>query len=58
MPRFTLSIDMDNAAFTDDPRGALADIVHDVAQDDLQWGDIGTIRDVNGNTVGHWEVTE
>jgi hypothetical protein len=72
--RFTLSIDCDNAAFEADDEtatfmpGELARILQVLAdgyRDDsertripLAVGEAGNLRDINGNTVGKWEVTE
>lgn len=64
--KFTLSIDMDNAAFDDDqehgyaPRPEVARILRQQA-DRLEAGDYytghsQTIRDVNGNDVGRGKV--
>ena len=64
--RFTLDIDMSNAAFeryADDARDAsevaailrkLADRLDDVSVTEQS---TGTLRDSNGNTVGDWTVT-
>jgi len=55
--RFTISIDCDNAAF-DDP-GELTRILTDLGKR-LEWLTLdeqgGTLRDLNGNTVGKWEI--
>ena len=53
---FTLSIDMNNAAFDDDPSTELIDCLRHVAAKVC----VGTIQakvfDSNGNTVGSWEI--
>jgi hypothetical protein len=57
MSTFRLTIDLDSAAFEDDP-GELTRCLRDVA--DLvapgkEWQS-GNIRDINGNTVGMFKV--
>ena len=65
---FTLKIDTDNAAFYDDSDGndfdpgpELARLLRNLA-DTLDspevHDDSGTVRDINGNRVGTWEITE
>lgn len=57
MTAFTLTISMDNAAFTDDPARELARIL-DCIMTDVQDGDgYGSARDINGNTVGEWKIS-
>ncbi len=72
--RFTLSIDCDNAAFEADNEtstfmpGELARILQKLAdgfKDDAERtgipcavGEGGDLRDINGNRVGKWGVTE
>jgi hypothetical protein len=53
---FTLTIDMNNAAF-DDPEQELAVCLTRVAVK-ITTGitDTGIVRDSNGNTVGSWEI--
>lgn len=55
MPKFTLEIEMDNAAFEESPIGELGRILKRLAND-VNRGDFATdemkLRDVNGNTVG------
>lgn len=61
---FTLNIETDNAEFADHPAAEIARILQDVAHY-LTAGSIATLangesmklRDINGNTVGHWEFT-
>jgi hypothetical protein len=59
--RFTLEIKMDNAAFQDDPMGELSQTIKEVAEilpnssENIRRCS-GKIKDVNGNTVGEWEV--
>jgi hypothetical protein len=57
---FTLNINLDNAAFQDnynDPAENLAYCMHQVANkiQSLKNQD-GTVKDINGNTVGNWEI--
>ena len=57
MSTFTLTIDTDNDAFTDDwameVRRILKHLV--VGEHGPRYDrDAGTVRDVNGNTVGRW----
>jgi len=56
--KFTLTIDMDNAAFDEDERAEAARILA-VACDQLtaRLDDERGCYDVNGNNVGHWEIT-
>lgn len=64
-PRFNLSIDMDNAAFDPDlldgsPNAEVARILRDLADrldsDEGSMAAQGSVRDVNGNTVGTWTL--
>ena len=71
--KFKLEIDLDNSAFEIDPEQtaicarSLADVIeqmtgrfkdqevfYDAAVNDLG----GKLRDFNGNTCGHWQITE
>ena len=56
---FTLTIKTDNAAFADDPRPEVARILRKLADRvDDETGDTSwSVRDINGNTVGHWTLT-
>jgi hypothetical protein len=58
--RFTLEIELGNAAMQDscDLRRALHDVNLQPMNAGIEPGQTGTIRDVNGNTVGTWEVTK
>lgn len=62
MPRFNLTIDLDNDAFHVAGNGH--EVIRILATStakipgDLFAGDSQRLRDFNGNTVGHWEVTE
>lgn len=59
-----LSLEMDNAAFASTMgRGhevarILRRLAGQVEADGLRHGDEGKLRDVNGNTVGRWEVVK
>lgn len=55
--KFTAEIDMDNAAFTDEPF-ELPYILIEVAKQISRGSVAGTCRDINGNKVGYWEITE
>ena len=52
---FTLKINTDNDAFADYPSVELADLLRKVAVRLEGAANSGTIRDVNGNNVGHFE---
>jgi hypothetical protein len=57
--KISLEINMDNAAFEDE--GEVKRIISDMVQkmdDIVRAGDGGKLRDINGNVVGKWEVTE
>lgn len=58
--KFTLEINLDNDAFNDkysDPAMNLAYCLSQVTNkiQSLKNQD-GTVKDMNGNTVGHWEI--
>lgn len=61
--KFTLKIDMGNAAFEDAGNGIeLARILREAAQKLYDMGEVvrgetDRLRDINGNTVGEWKVT-
>lgn len=63
--RLTLEMSLDNAAFFDAEGGRdgfeVARILHRLADDveatGITGGERGELRDVNGNTTGHWRVT-
>ena len=58
---FTLKINMDNAAFDRGEGRELARLLRAVAKrvDETGAGENdGTIRDINGNKVGSWEISE
>lgn len=62
--KFTLEIELGNDAMQtpEDVREALLSIARDyntlTALTAFGMDDSGSIRDINGNRVGHWEVTE
>jgi hypothetical protein len=61
--RFTLTIEMDNAAFDRSPGTELSRILRELnsklyREHDIRPNESGKVRDVNGNTVGEWAVTE
>lgn len=52
---FKLEIKTNNAAFEDAPQAELARILRDVANTlENDPSHSGTMRDINGNRVGHW----
>lgn len=57
---FTLTIETDNAAFDVDQGNELAAILRKLADvldhTSHESGDSGSVRDYNGNTVGHWTL--
>lgn len=61
--RFTLTIQCDNAAFADDPSHEVARILIDAARridghQHFSPGHSQPVRDVNGNEVGYFDITE
>lgn len=58
MSRFILSFDTDNAAFEDDPFAEIARVLRATAEKVEDRNDMGTIRDLNGNTIGDWETVD
>lgn len=56
--RFTMTVDMDNAAF-EEPHHELGEIIHRLAES-LLMGKVdateGSLKDTNGNRVGGWEI--
>lgn len=61
--KFKVSFDMDNAAFEPDARtGEIARILRELAdkmelRSFVTKREAGSIRDINGNTVGEWKIT-
>ena len=54
--KFKMEIKMDNAAFTEMPERELDRILQDVGQGIVDGVTYGFCRDLNGNTVGTWEI--
>lgn len=54
---FKLEIETGKAAFDDYPQGEVARLLKGVAHDLLENYHHGILRDINGNTVGSWELT-
>ena len=59
---FKLEIEMENAAFERSPRSELARILNNVAEQLKTFSNVNAIAgrcmDINGNTVGRFEVEE
>jgi len=59
--KLTIEINLDNAAFEDDP-DELSRILRRFEKEhiDTLWDfrDSGRLFDINGNAVGHWEITD
>jgi hypothetical protein len=54
---FTLKFKTDNAAFGDGAGAAeVARILRDVADKVANGRDYGSVQDINGNTVGDWDL--
>lgn len=61
MPKFTLQINMDNDAFAEYPITELVECVKEVAESisfNNSLDQHGSIKDINGNTIGKWEITK
>lgn len=61
--KFAVVISLDNAAFDEDPTTEIARLLRDAAGrvDNGFWGENGTahcLKDINGNTVGHFTQVE
>ena len=56
--KFTLTFNMDNAAFEDGGYEELRSILHEVSQmlDIEEDPNYGPVRDSNGNTIGEWRI--
>jgi hypothetical protein len=54
--KLIVNIDMDNAAFADCPATEAARILRRIAKKMEEGEDGGKVMDVNGNSVGNWEV--
>jgi len=46
----------DNAAFDEEPQEEMGDIIHNISKKVREGIVEGSIKDINGNTIGHWEV--
>ena len=59
--RLTITIDMDNAAFDDNARAEVSEILTDLIDEfpaSPAPGDGAPLWDSNGNTVGEWNIHE
>ena len=61
--KFKLEIDIDNASFEDNGEGReISNVLHNIINiiehiDEFSLDDKGRARDMNGNTVAFWEIT-
>ncbi len=51
-----LIINMDNAAFDDEPATETARLLERVAQQVRDGRESAPVMDINGNNVGYWEI--
>jgi hypothetical protein len=59
MSKITITIDTDNDAFQDDPKGQIADILESIAHNARGGADFEDyVYDVNGNKCGTIKVKE
>lgn len=56
--KFTAGIKMDSSAFEEQPATELARILRGIASRAASGETSGVCRDINGNNVGTWEVSE
>ena len=56
--KFTMEVNMDNAAFEDSPENELARILSVAAEQVKASYRSRTCQDINGNTVGQWNVED
>lgn len=56
MKRFTLSVDLSNAAFDEDPHAELGRLLKEASRRVAQGDTAGSMRDYNGNHVGTWKI--
>ena len=62
--KFKLEIDIDNASFEDLGEGhEISNVLHNIINkiehiDEFSLDDKGRARDMNGNTVAFWEITD
>lgn len=54
----TVKIDSDNQAVVDDPDHATRDAMRRAARGVQHGATRGTLRDVNGNPIGEWELQD
>lgn len=54
----TITIQMDNAAFADEPATELARILRNLAERIEEGSTESRLRDINGNHVGQFTITE
>lgn len=54
--KLTLEFSMTNAAFEDYPRQEAAQILRKIAGQLENGSEYGNIRDLNGNTIGKWDM--
>ena len=55
---FKLNINMDNDSFQGEDYSQLISILHNVITKLKQFANTGYLQDINGNTVGSFEITE
>lgn len=59
MKKFTMEIELENAAFDGNPRTELSVILADVIVRIVKHENVvGTCMDSNGNTVGGWKIVD
>lgn len=56
MLKFTMKVDMDNAAFQDNTAAELARILRLTAAHVEKYNTGGKVLDLNGNTCGTWKI--
>lgn len=54
--KLTLTFSMTNAAFEDYPRQEAAQVLRKIAGQLENGHEYGNIKDVNGNTIGQWDL--
>ena len=55
--KLNISIDLDNAAFAEDPRATALDVIHTYGLR-IEAKPEGNLYDINGNFVGTWKQTK
>ena len=59
MKKFTMEVELENAAFDGNPRTELSVILADVIVRVVKSENVvGTCMDSNGNTVGGWKIVD